>query len=209
MASQAAYSDGPVSGSVEDAPLIGNVGQEWVQTTLSVNDPHTAINAIQQRAALRDPRCPPLLGLLDQLGVSRAEAHKTILDRATATLLERIPTMSSEQLLRLLEETFPVIGISELRAVPLAVLDHLRPVPATFIKQLAVDREVFWELPARVQRQAWELDRKLLQMHALSLLAAYTYETATWMQGLNMDESLPAKYTLSQQGEQNKLYLEC
>jgi hypothetical protein len=51
------------------------------------------------------------------------------------------------------QASFPYIGIADLRAVPLAVLDRLQPVPATFLKQLAGDKELFVELPAGVQRQ--------------------------------------------------------
>jgi len=196
MASQAAMSDGPASRAAIDAPLIGAEGQGFVQTALSTADPARAIAEIQERGAMRDPRCKPLLDLLDQLGLARSESHFTVMKRARDELLSRIPTLSPEKLLRLLEATFSFIGISELRAVPIAVLDRLRPVPATFLKQLAVDREVFWELPPSVQRQTWELDRKLLQLHSVSLLSAYTYETATWMQGLNMDESLPGSLLL-------------
>jgi negative elongation factor B len=174
-----------------DAPLVGNVGQEYVQSALSTSDPVTAIRDIQARGALADPRCRPLLGALDALGLSRAEAHRLVVQRAAEELLARVAALPPDRLLRLLEATFPFIGISDLRAVPLAVLDRLNPVPASFLKQLAVDRELFWELPAGVQRQAWQLDRGLLQAHALPLVAAYTYETATAMQALNMDETLP------------------
>ncbi len=37
--------------------------------------------------------------------------------------------------------------------MPLAVLGRLHPVPATFLKQLATDGELFWQLPIGVQRQ--------------------------------------------------------
>lgn len=37
----------------------------------------------------------------------------------------------------------------------------------------------------------WELDKKLLQAHALPLVVGYTFEMATAMRGLDMDESLP------------------
>jgi negative elongation factor B len=191
MNSQAALSEGPISaptGRRSGAPLIGNVGQEFVQSALS-NDPIAGINEIQARASLADPRCRPLLGLLHQLGVNRTESHKYIVQQSIEVLLSRIPTLPGERLLSLLEETFPYITIPDLRAVPLAVLDRLRPVPSTFLKQLAADREIFWELPIGVQRQAWELDKKLLRTHALSLVSAYTYETATWVQALNMDEA--------------------
>lgn len=36
----------------------------------------------------------------------------------------------------------------------------------------------------------WELDKKLLQAHALPLVVGYTFEMATAMRGLDMDESL-------------------
>lgn len=51
------------------------------------------------------------------------------------------------------QASFPYIGIGDLRAVPLAVLDRLQPVPATFLKQLATDKDLFWDLPLGVQRQ--------------------------------------------------------
>lgn len=40
-------------------------------------------------------------------------------------------------------------------------------------------------------RQVWELDKKLLQVHALPLVLGYTLELATALKGLDMDESLP------------------
>jgi len=178
--------DGPVSASTDDPPLVGNVGQEFVQGMLAKN-PKEAIEAIQLKASFRNSRCQPLLELLDQLGLERRESHQYVVNMAMTALLEKIPHLSADKMVGLLEETFPFIGIPELRAVPLAVLDKLYPIPVNFVKQLAMDNEVFWALPARVQRQIWGLDKKLLQMHALSLINAYKYEMATWMQTLNMD----------------------
>lgn len=181
--------DGPVSASTDDPPLVGTVGQDFIQSMLAKN-PKDAIDAIQHKASFRNPRCQPLLGLLDQLGLERRESHQYVVKMAMADLLEKIPHLSPDKMVGLLEETFPFIGIPELRAVPLAVLDKLYPIPVNFVKQLAMDNEVFWALPARVQRQIWGLDKKLLQMHALSLINAYKYEMATWMQTLNMDVGL-------------------
>lgn len=221
MDSQAAVSAGALP---EETPLVGEHGQEYIQSLLSTTDPVTAITEIQQKGGIQDSRCTPLLGLLDQLGLSRAESHHYIVKSATNDLLERIADMNPDQRLQLLEVcvlfftdqknstvfltmvvlplqmTFPFIGISALRAIPLALLERIHPVPATFIKQLAVDRELFWQLPGSVQRQAWELDRKLLQIHALPLINAYTYEVATSLRGLDMDEGLPV--VLPQAGSQ-------
>ncbi|KAI3429855.1 hypothetical protein D9Q98_010166 [Chlorella vulgaris] len=179
------------SGAAAAAVLVGNVGQEFVQNTLTTMDPLSAIQEIQVHGALQDPSCKPLIGLMDQLGLSRAESHRYVLQAATQQLLARISAMQPDRLLQLLEASFPYIGIADLRAVPLAVLDRLQPVPATFLKQLAGDKELFVELPAGVQRQVWELDKKLLQVHALPLVLGYTLELATALKGLDMDESLP------------------
>lgn len=54
----------------EDDKHSSSVGSP-PQVTLSTNDPQSAIADIQQRGALQDPRCRPLLGLLDQLGLTR------------------------------------------------------------------------------------------------------------------------------------------
>jgi len=179
--------DGPISASTDSPSLVGNVGQDFVQNTLTTRGPKEAIDLIQLKGTFKNPRCQPVLGLLDQLGLDRRESHEYVVKMALNALLEKIPKLSSDKLVSLLEETFPFIGITELRAVPLAVLDRLYPIPVNFVKQLARDNEVFWDLPARVQRQVWVLDKKLLQRHAISLISAYKYETATWIQGLNMD----------------------
>lgn len=76
-----------------------------------------------------------------------------MLAAASTELLSRIASLPPERLLPLLEASFPFVGIADLRAVPLAVLDALAAVPASFLKQLASDRELFWELPPGVQRQ--------------------------------------------------------
>ncbi|GAB4814531.1 hypothetical protein N2152v2_001577 [Parachlorella kessleri] len=213
-----AYLSDPLAGTDSagrtQTPLVGSAGQEYVQAsepcdrfgrcvTLSTNDPQSAIGDIQARGALQDPRCRPLLGLLDQLGMCRAESHRYVLEGGKKELLARIAAMQPDKLLTLLELSFPFVGISDLRAIPLAVLDRLQPVPATFLKQLSTDRELFGELPLGVQRQVWELDKKLLQSHALPLVWGYTYETATVIRALDMDlGGPPAAQQQQQQGGQ-------
>ncbi|KAK9806710.1 hypothetical protein WJX72_000208 [[Myrmecia] bisecta] len=132
------------------------------------------------------------MGLLDQLGCSRATSHLAVVGGARDTLLDRIQRLDPEMLLHLLDASFAYIGLPELRAIPLAVLDKLQPVPATFLKQLTTDKELFRDLPRGVQRQVWELDKKLLQQHALPLVTAYTFEGGTLIRSLDMDECLPA-----------------
>ena len=63
--------------------------------------------------------------------------------------------MQKEQLLLLLEASFPFIGINELKDVPVAVLEMLKPVPPSFLKQLASQPDLFKTLPMGVQRQVF------------------------------------------------------
>ncbi|KAF5836762.1 hypothetical protein DUNSADRAFT_5452 [Dunaliella salina] len=65
-------------------------------------------------------------------------------------------------------------------------------VPPVFLKQLTGDRQIFRDLPAKVQRQVWEFDKKLLQADALAPVGQFKYEVATIMRALAMDEFLPA-----------------
>lgn len=152
---------------------------------------------IQTKGALKDDdddqhKCAPLLGLLDQLGLSRSESHKYVLQSATDQLMSYILKDDNggddhDKLQRLLEASFPFVGIPILRAIPFAVLDKLHPnVPKPFIRQLAADPDLFWACPPSVQRQVLEGDVKQLQSHALPLLNAYTHEVATVLRALDM-----------------------
>lgn len=53
----------------------------------------------------------------------------------------------------LLRESFPYIALPDLKDIPLTVLTLVRPVPASFLKQIAADADLFTELPIGVQRQ--------------------------------------------------------
>jgi len=162
-----------------------------VAAVLSSTDPRSALREVAEAGGLGDrTRAAPLLGLLDALGVSRADAHRAVLSAASARLLSRIEAgdASPPALAALLAASFPYIGLPALRAIPLAVLDRLRPVPPAFLQQLAADRDLFADLPPGVQRQVWELDRSLLASHAAPLVAAYAGETGTLLRALDAGE---------------------
>lgn len=61
-----------------EGSLLGARGGQFVAHALSTHGPAEAIEQVQQRGALRDPECEPLLGLLDQIGQSRAEARPSL-----------------------------------------------------------------------------------------------------------------------------------
>jgi hypothetical protein len=62
-------------------------------------------------------------------------------------------TTTTTTVTQVLEASFSYIKLPELRAVPLAILNRLNPIPAAILKQLSDDPELFDTLPARVQPQ--------------------------------------------------------
>ena len=111
-----------------------------------------------------DPGCCMIAQLwsLTHCPCVRLEAHKGILEAASTALLARIGVLDTDKLLDLLEASFPLVGISALRTIPLAILGRLQPVPISYLKQLADDKDLFQDLPRGVQRQvltpAWSKD---------------------------------------------------
>jgi hypothetical protein len=168
-------------------PLIGAAGIEYIATQLATRGP-PAINEIQERCGLRPLLCKPAIGMLDHLGISRAEVHRYLLHRAMKELLDRIPMMSTEQLEALLEASFPYLGIKELRSIPIRVMERIQLVPPNYLKLLAEDKAIFQHLPPKVQQEVWEFDQNLLQLDAMPLVASYKYEVATVQQTIKMDE---------------------
>ena len=59
-------------------PLIGATGKSFVQQLLANSKPAEALKDIQQRGGMANPRCKPLLGMLDYLHVSRWELFGSI-----------------------------------------------------------------------------------------------------------------------------------
>jgi hypothetical protein len=132
------------AGKAQDL-YIGTRGGEFVQNALTSGDDVTAsIERVQQRGALRNPDCEPLLGLLDHMGQSRADVstraaarratglraerspaqvYHAMLGAALGQLKERIPRLTQSALLKLLEvRTFastcsePAAALSAARA---------------------------------------------------------------------------------------------
>ncbi|PNH00841.1 Negative elongation factor B [Tetrabaena socialis] len=183
-------------------PLIGGVGKDLVQEILAAKGPREGIPAVQEACLMPYPLVRHLLGMLEVMDVTRFEAHRAVLQRAKERLLSRVAALDCRadkaRLERLLAASFPYLGMSDMREVPLAVMERLERVPAPHLKQLAADTEVFKILPPGVQRQVWEYDKNLLQNDALPLVGAYKYETATYMRALAADEFLPAVLAAAQ-----------
>ena len=191
------HEDLAAGGSSKKKVLVGGEGADFVAAELGRNpDVADAIKRIQEQGALktvgidRERDAEPLLGLLGQLGMTRAEVYRHTLDDALKELRDRIESMPQGTLLSLLDASFPYIGIEELKAIPLTALEHLKPVPSSYLKQISRNVELFRQLPVEVQRQCWELRGELLRRHTTPALLAYAEETATVMRNLDQDLSL-------------------
>lgn len=167
--------------------MIGSVGIDFVSSQFQeATMPADAVQAIHDRCGLFNPQCKPFLALLSQLGRTHAQSHQRVLHQAKRRLTAAIPSLPKPVLENLLAVSFPYMGIPELRDIPVLVMENMDGVPGQFLKQLAEDKEVFINLPNRVQQQVWEYDKTLLQADAIPLVAAYKYETATILASLDM-----------------------
>ena len=177
-----------------DRALVGGEGGDFVAQTLSTaEDVGEAIRRVQQVGGMQDAEvAEPLLGLLGQLGMTRAEVYRSVLEDATESLLARVQsgTMKQGALLSLLDASFRYVAIEELRAIPLAALERLNPVPSSYLKNISRDVELFRRLPVEVQRQCWELRPTLLRRHAAPVAAAFADEIATVVRNLECDVAL-------------------
>ncbi|MCJ1461802.1 Cofactor of BRCA1 [Pseudocyphellaria aurata] len=199
--------------------LVGSAGQEFISNELNSNpNIENSINVIKAKGALPDARVKPLLEFLDNLQLSsqvtlpyslaahvwtsaaqhawtqscycRAESFHGVLEGAKKQLFKFMEHVPPEALLDLLEVSFPYIGLRDLKDVPLAILHKINPVPAVYLRQIAADNDLFRELPIDVQRQVWDMDKKLLQVHAMQQVAVYTSDQATLIRAMDMDQFL-------------------
>eukprot|EP00899_Mesostigma_viride_P024734 jgi/Mesvir1/5445/Mv15502-RA.3 len=172
--------------------LVGAEGSFFVESTLcGPHEPKEAIELVQKACGFTDPRIPPLVLMLEHMGMSRTQVYQETVQLAMAAVLRCIPKLSPERLLTMLHETFAYIGIPELRAVPIAVMERLRIIPSDFLRQLSADEEFFNGLPIEVQRQVWEQDLPSLQCRLKPLIRAFANEATSTEQMIYMSHVLP------------------
>ena len=113
---------------------MGGEGGDFVAQTLSTaEDVGEAIRRVQQVGGMQDTaEAEPLLGLLGQLGMTRAEVYRSVLNDATESLLARVKSGAMKQgaLLSLLDASFRYVAIEELRAIPSRCSSASTPCPA-------------------------------------------------------------------------------
>eukprot|EP01029_Cantina_marsupialis_P001491 TRINITY_DN11271_c0_g1_i2.p1 TRINITY_DN11271_c0_g1~~TRINITY_DN11271_c0_g1_i2.p1 ORF type:complete len:712 (+),score=173.66 TRINITY_DN11271_c0_g1_i2:976-3111(+) len=103
------------------------------------------------------------LTFVDILGVSRPKVHRTLFLKMKEACLARIPKLSQEKLLQLLDETWKYADFEKLRPVTLSILEHIESLPSQYIEPLQ-EQPWFNELDIRVKRTVWEVSSQALML---------------------------------------------
>lgn len=143
-----------------DTPAVGAVGQELLRGLLQRSGPRAAIKEFSVRGAISQPLCSSLMLFVKEMGLPYYEAHRSVLTSAKAAVLAQLTVLAASDtdeskaaMERLLAASFYYLACYELRDVPLAVMSAMEEVPPNWLKQLALDKRIFRDLPPKVQRQ--------------------------------------------------------
>lgn len=80
----------------EGQVLIGGAGKEFVEQTLSTEGPRKGLDKISKLCNLTHPVVPALMGMVDQLGITRLDAHKAVLNAAKTALIARVHALGGK-----------------------------------------------------------------------------------------------------------------
>ena len=64
-------------------------------------------------------------------------------------------TVMMRRLTGLLEHTLDFLGVPELKAIPIAILDYVEAVPPELVQRVSGVRNM---LPVRIKRKIWQVD---------------------------------------------------
>jgi hypothetical protein len=126
--------------------LIGVLGKRRVFSILdSSGTPHSNITHLQHVAGLGFPSLPhsltpshTSLPFLDLLQVPRAVVYQHLFSAAKCRLSECVRGLQHWQLVKMLSETIPYLGVAELKCVPLDIIKKLsHQVPEKYLLFIA------------------------------------------------------------------------
>ncbi|EGD77037.1 hypothetical protein PTSG_07378 [Salpingoeca rosetta] len=136
--------------------LLGGDAVAEIQQRLQGRQPKAQIKQLQKDTAIDGTL--PLLPLIDIMGTTRAEFHESIMLHLRETLLKRIPSLSQEELGKLLLQTFPYVQFEELRPVTLRILNRYHSIPSKVLRHLRDHPKLMDECSLDVKRQVWQYD---------------------------------------------------
>eukprot|EP01104_Vermistella_antarctica_P006191 TRINITY_DN1690_c0_g1_i1.p1 TRINITY_DN1690_c0_g1~~TRINITY_DN1690_c0_g1_i1.p1 ORF type:complete len:785 (+),score=188.16 TRINITY_DN1690_c0_g1_i1:164-2518(+) len=163
--------------SLQHSYVIGGAGGDMIRDALSSSDPRQFISSFHKTHGF-DPNIVPfvnVLELLDMHGIPRSQVYQNVFIRVKDKLIDVIEkgSLSTDQMDRLLNSTFPYLGFPDLRCIPLAILNRHPMVPRAFLIQIASSPSLYCECPIEVKRQIWLCDEAKFRSEVLPLFNEY------------------------------------
>lgn len=154
--------------------LVGQLGGDYLLEQLtSSNQPFKVIEEFKKLAGLQQKEVSHCIPLLDLHKIPRSEVYSSLVNSLKEQLVDRISTLDNNKLATLLEQSFSYIGFEEVRAVPMTILRAMKEVPNRYLKQLALNRNLYDQCPIEVKRQIWLTNETLFKEEVIHDLKEY------------------------------------
>jgi hypothetical protein len=114
------------------ASAVGLFGQIELRQKLMSAGPK-AIPAFQSANALQVPNVQPVYDAFQFMNISRHRVHSAVFERLSSMLREKIQHGTQQQLLRLLDQSFPYISVAEVLSVSTHQFSQISHQPHTII----------------------------------------------------------------------------
>lgn len=191
-------------------------GPDLLRDSLTTcSDPLTAIAEFQNDNGILLPSLRPMLPLLDLHMVRRLDFHTSVREELKEHLLKRINDLgrkdvpaavkaeNDKKLMEMLNKYFPVIRVTTLQPVVMAILKNLDHVDDKFLKQLTNEKSLYEKCDVVVKRQIWQQHQGLFGDEVSPLLSQYIKFKESLL--LKHDDVTPAFFHLTpRQRRQNE-----
>lgn len=135
------------------------------------------IATVQQDNKVRISSMQPALPMLDLHGVTRADIHISLFRTMQEKLLEKVDSLDSRGLTKLLDRCFRYIGAEEeLRTVCLRIMEKLPSVDSKYLSHISENHDLYMACPLEVKRQIWQGNHGLFGEAVSPLLDRYVAE---------------------------------
>ena len=143
---------------------LGIPGSEQLAEALTVSaKPERAIAEFQEHNCILLPSLRPAMPFLDLHGVKRLDFHMSTLEEMRDRLMKRVEELAASGreedvkiLEDLLEKSFPVVKVKNIRPVVLSILEHLPQIEEHYLVKILADEELFRDTAVPVKRQIWQ-----------------------------------------------------
>lgn len=151
--------------------LVGEYGQQdiikkfsnFTKSDNNINDSSKdilieKIQSIQTERTLGLDSCEPSVQLLSILGLNTVDIYIDLFESLKNELTSLIHGYSEEELVELLNVTFPFLSNNELKSLPILIISKLKKIPNKYLEEIIKSNLLLKEFPISVLRQAWEID---------------------------------------------------